>query len=95
MAQQDAFMPVHYSRYVDDILCVFNSFEYVKMFLSFLNNLHLYLMFTYEIGPHKLAFLDIQISLSSYNDFSLITNVYRKPTGTRNVLNFHAVCPWI
>ena len=34
MGQQDVSMPVHYSRYVDDIFCVFNSLEHVKMFLS-------------------------------------------------------------
>ena len=43
----------------------------------------------------KLAFLDTQISLSSNNDLSLITSVYRKPTDTKTIINFHAVCPWI
>ena len=95
MGQQDVFMPVHYSRYVDDIFCVFNSLEYVKMFLSFLNNIHPNLKFTCEIGPQKLAFLDTQISLSSNNDLTLITSVYRKPTDTKTIINFHAVCPWI
>ena len=88
-------MPVHYSRYVDDIFCVFNSLEYVKMFLSFLNNIHPNLKFTCEIGPQKLAFLDTQISLSYNNDLTLITSVYRKPTDTKTIINFHAVCPWI
>ena len=65
------------------------------MFINFLNNLHPNWKFTYEIGPHKLAFLDTQIALSSNNDFSLIMNVYMKPTETTTILNFHAVCPWI
>ena len=95
MAQQDVFMPVHYSRYVDDILCVFNSFEYVKMFLIFLNNMHSNLEFSCEIGTQKLAFLDTQISLSSNNDLSLITSVHRKPADTKTILNFQTVCPWI
>ena len=88
MAQQDVSMPVHYSRYVDDIFCVDNSLEYVRMFLSFLNNIHPNLKFTCEIGPQKLAFLDTQISLSSNNDLSLITSVYRKPTDTKTIINF-------
>ena len=75
MAQQDVSMPVHYSRYVDDIFCVFNSLEYVDLFLSFLNNMHPNLKLTCEIEPHKLAFMDTQISLSSNNDLSLITSV--------------------
>ena len=75
MAQQDVSMPVHYSRYVDDIFCVFNSLEYAKMFLSFLNNIHPNLKSNCEIGPKKLAFLDSQISLSSNNDLSLINYI--------------------
>ena len=95
MTQQDVFIPVHYSRYVDDILCVFNSLEYVEMFLCFLNNIHPNLKFACEIGIQKLAFLDTQISLSSDNDLSLITSVYRKPTDNKTIIDFHAVCPWI
>ena len=90
LTQQHIFMSVCYSRYVYDILCVFNSVEYVKMFFTFLNNLHPNLKFTYEIGPHKLPFLH-----TYNNDFSLITNVYRQPADTKTILNFHAVCPWI
>ena len=88
-------MSVYYSRYVDDIFCVFNSIEYVRMFLIFVNNFHPNLKFTYKIGQHKLPFLETQMSLSSNNDFSLIRNVYRKPTDTKTVLNFHAVRSWI
>ena len=95
MTQQDVSMPVHYCRYVDDIFCVFSSLEYAKMLLRFLSNLHPNLKFNCEIGPHRLAFQDTYISLSSNNDLSLITNVYRKPTDTKNIPNFHAVCPCI
>ena len=95
MAQQDVFMPVHYSRYVDDIFCVYNSLENAKMFLSFLNNNFYNLKLTCEIGTQKLTFLDTKISLSSNNDPSLITSVYRKPTDTKTIINFHEFCPWI
>ena len=95
MAQQDVSMPVHYSRYVDDIFCVFNSLENVEIFLSFLNNMHSNIKFTCKIVPHKLAFLDTQISLSSNNNLSLIKSAHRKPTDTKTIINFHAVCPWI
>ena len=86
---------VHSSRRVDDIFCVFSTLEYVEMFLMLLNSMHPNLKFTCEIGPHKLAFLAILISLSSNNDLSLITSAYRKPTDTITILNFHAACPWI
>ena len=55
MTQQDIFMPVLYSRYVDYIFCVYNCLEYANMFFNFLNNLHPNLKFNYEIGQHKLA----------------------------------------
>ena len=95
MTQQGVFMPVHYSRYVDDIFFVFNALQHAKMFLRFLNNLHHNLKFTCEIGPHELAFLDTHISLCSNNDLCLITNVHRKQTDTKTILHCHAVCPWI
>ena len=53
------------------------------------------LKFTCEIGPHKLAFLDTQISLSANNDLSLTTSVCSNATDTKTIINFHAVCTWI
>ena len=35
MGQHDVFIPVHYSRYVDDIFSVFNSFRICKNVLKF------------------------------------------------------------
>ena len=75
--------------------CVFKSLEYAQMSLGFLKNLHHNFKFAYEIGPRKFAFLDTQISLSSNNDFILITSVYRKPSDSKTIINFHAACPWI
>ena len=88
-------MPSYYSSYVDDKFCVFNSKEYVQMFLGFLNNYHHNLRSTYEIGLHIVAFMDTQISLSSNNDLSLITSVYRKTTDINTMFNFLAVFYWI
>ena len=95
MTQRDIFIPVHYPTCVDEIFCVFISIEYVEMSLGFLNNLHPNMKFSCEVGPHNLTFLDTQISLSSNNDLCIITNVHRKPTDTKTILNFHAVRPWI
>ena len=92
MTQQHTFMLAQYSRNIYDIFSASNSLENVKMLLSFLSNLHPNLKSTYEIEPHKLAFLDTPISLSSDNDISLNINIYRKPTNTKTILKFHAVC---
>ena len=78
MAQQDVFMPMHYSTYEDDIFCVVSSLEYVEMFLSFLIHMLPTLklnLINCETGPQKLAFLDTQISQYSNDDVSLITSV--------------------
>ena len=92
MTPQHISMPVFYSRYVDDIFPVFDIRICTKN-LYFLNNLRPNMKFTYEIGPHDLAFLDILISLSSNNDFSLIRNVCMKQTDTKAIIRFNAVFP--
>ena len=37
--------------------------------------------------------MGVQISSSSNNDLSLITNVHRKPTDTKTILNLDVDCP--
>ena len=56
------FKPITYKRYVDDTFLIFESPSHVSKFLNFLNNKHLNIKFTSEIGNNKcLPFLDISI----------------------------------
>jgi hypothetical protein len=82
-----------YNRYVDDILCGFQSIEQASSFLNFINNAHPNIKFTMETETdNTINFLDISISRSN-NKFH--TNVFRKKSFTGQGLNFYSYCPEI
>ena len=95
MSENSEFLPEKYIRYVDDVFCVFGSMESVGNFLEYLN-LHPNLKLTHELGPKKLAFLDTEIDLDLISS-NFGSQVYRKPTNTKVILNWTAYCPknWI
>ena len=67
-----------YRRYVDDIICSFNSKQDANDFLKFINTQHPNIKFTFEKQKDdKLAFLDILISKTDQN---FCTSVYSKMT---------------
>lgn len=86
----ERFSPQYYYRYVDDVFCVFQNDADVDCFLNFLNCQHTNLNFTVEKGTNRLAFLDTLIQVE---DDDVKSTVYRKPTYTGLMLNFHAYCP--
>ena len=92
MSENLEFLPEKYVRYVDDVFCVFGSMESVGNILEYLNHLHPNLKFTHELGPRKLAFLDTEIDLD-LNSSNFGSQVYRKPTNTKVILNWTAYCP--
>ena len=82
--------PAFYTRYVDDIFCVFRkNADYLK-FLSKLNSLHPNLEFTYELGGDNMPFLNTEVKLSSSG---LESTIFRKHTNTDVVLNYKAIAP--
>ena len=82
--------PVFYTRYVDDIFCVFRkNVDYTK-FLSKLNSLHANLQFTFELGEDRMPFLDTQVKLSSNG---IESTIFRKKTNTDVVLHYDAMVP--
>ena len=82
--------PVFYTRYVDDIFCVFRKDCDYRRFHSKLNALHNNLEFTYEMGGTSMPFLDTSITLKQDG---IRSTVYRKPTNTNVLLNNTAVAP--
>ena len=67
---------VLYRRYVDDIICLFNSESDADKFFVFLNQRHPKTKFTIEKQTeNQLSFLDLLIT-SNENNF--LTSVYRK-----------------
>ena len=82
--------PVFYTRYVDDIFCIFRKGEDFQPFLNKLNNLHPNLAFTHEIGGTSLPFLDINIELKGTE---LHSSIYRKKTDTGVILHYSSTAP--
>ena len=82
--------PTFYRRYVDDVFALFKCEDDVKNFFALLNEAHPNLKFTIETSTTFLPFLDTAISIKS-NQFE--SWVYRKPTNTGVILNYHAVAP--
>ena len=86
--------PKFYRRYVDDIFAVFSCEDDRDAFFQHLNNAHQNLSFTMEkinTSTNSLPFLDVEISITESEEFS--TKVYRKPTNTNVMMNFHATAP--
>lgn len=74
-------------RYVDDTLLLAKS-ESVPDICGALNRIHPNIRVTSEVPTGgKLPFLDIEITPSG-------TTVYRKPSSTEVVANYHSACPW-
>ena len=86
----DTDYPTFYTRYVDDIFCIFNKNSKFEAFLSKLNLLHPNLRFTHEYGGNNMPFLDTRIELSANGPESTI---YRKPTNTNVVMHYDSVAP--
>ena len=79
--------PLFYRRYVDDILCVFNTAGQAQKFLDYLNTKHPNIKFTSEGEKDGvMAFLDVFISRDL--EGNPMTTTYRKPTNTGLLTNF-------
>ena len=82
--------PALYLRYVDDIFAVFEDERDCSEFLNLLNEQHSNIAFTVEKSIISLPLLDTEITIREGN---LESSVWRKPTHTGLLLNYHAVCP--
>ena len=81
----------YYTRYVDDIFCLFEHENQVNKFHRYLSSRHPSISFSKEIeSDSSLSFLDIHVKRGD-DEFS--TSVYRKPTFSGLYLNFGAFAP--
>ena len=87
-------IPHFYTRYVDDIFCIFKNGNDFNDFLSLLNNTHPNLKFTFVKGSSSLPFLDVLVTLPTNSEEKIQTSVFRKPTFTGQLLNFSSICPF-
>ena len=82
--------PALYLRYVDDIFAIFEDEQDCSEFLNLLNQQHSKIAFTLEKSINSLPFLDTEMTI---REGSLESSVWRKPSHTGLLLNYHAVCP--
>ena len=86
--------PIFYKRYVDDIFCLLENEMEAKKFLDYLNKKHPSIKFTMETEVNKcIPFLDVLIT--STNDGTITTSVYRKSTFMGLFLNFVSFTPML
>ena len=86
-----SFSSLSYSRYIDDILCVFSSEVHCNKFLDMINTIHPNLKFTVEKSNNGIPFLVTLVEVDSNSVCH--TSVYRKPAFTSLILNFDSLCP--
>ena len=80
-----------YRRYVDDIICLFNSESDADKFYEFLNKQHPNIKFTFEKQQNnRISFLDILIKNNGEN-FS--TTIFRKTTAIGLFTNYLSFTP--
>ena len=83
-------LPKLYLRYIDDIYAVFQSKSSCSKSLNVRNSQHNDIDFTKEKTTSTLNFLDVEIKM---NDIEYDSCMWRKPTNTGLLLNFHFICP--
>ena len=85
------YRPLHYRRYLDDILVLFNSAEHLKRFHSYLNSCHLNVSFVMESEKdNRMSFLGVNI-IREKDKFT--SSAYCKPTFSGIYTHFDKFLP--
>ena len=89
----DHSKPLFYTRYVDDIFCLFNREDECDVFLDYMNRQHPNIRFTIEkeVGG-RLSFLDVNIDKNQ--GIKPSTSIFRKKTFTGLMMNFLSYNPF-
>jgi hypothetical protein len=83
--------PAFIARLIDDCFFFWDySIEDLDAFTKFLNNCHPSIKFEIISSPHKVHFLDTEVSLINGE---ILTTVYTKPTDTKQYLHFSSCHP--
>ncbi|XP_033120365.1 uncharacterized protein LOC117119643, partial [Anneissia japonica] len=87
----DGTKPDMFKRYIDD--CVGTAwchYDELTNFISYVNDYHPAIKFTHEISATKVAFLDIELSISGN---SISTSIHYKPTDAHTYLTYNSSHP--
>ena len=78
-------------RYLDDVFMILNTQMFnIQEIVSVMNGLHESINFTYETSNSQLPFLDILIIK---NGNQIVTDIYHKPTDTKQYLTYKSCHP--
>jgi hypothetical protein len=81
----------YYTRYVDDILIIYNTeHTTTDTICDYVNTIHPNLIFTPTQEKNKISFLDLLITRKDHN---LDINTHRKPTTTDTTINYYSNHP--
>nr|XP_047128840.1 uncharacterized protein LOC124809161 isoform X1 [Hydra vulgaris]XP_047128841.1 uncharacterized protein LOC124809161 isoform X1 [Hydra vulgaris] len=82
-----------YKRFIDDILIIFTgTTQQTEELTTYANTLHNDIKFTFNTSNDKINFMDITLQINKNNN-TLTSKLYRKPTDTLSLLNFHSNHP--
>jgi hypothetical protein len=84
--------PLAYCRYIDDIFFIWpHGQEHLEQFKTLANSLNANIRLQFETSRQSVAFLDVMVSLSETG--TVTTDLYTKPTDTRQYLHFDSCHP--
>jgi hypothetical protein len=82
-----------YKRFIDDILIIFTgTAQQTEELMTYANNLHNNIKFTFKTSNDKIDFMDITLQINNRNN-TLTSKLYKKPTDTLSLLNFNSNHP--
>lgn len=85
------YIETNFRRYLDDIFLIWHpSFGNIEGFHNLLNSIHPNIQYTISLSDKSMPFLDILVIKDGEN---IITDIYHKPTDTKQYLNFHSCHP--
>jgi hypothetical protein len=81
-----------YKRFIDDILIIFTgTATQTQELMTYANDIHKNIKLTFNTSQDSIDFMDITLQLNKNN--TLHSKLYRKPTDTLALLNFHSNHP--
>ena len=90
--EYSTFIRNNFKRFLDDCFIFWNKTKgNIEEFHKLLNSLDRNIRFTLETSENELPFLDILVTRDTNN--RVITDIYYKPTDTKQYLDFHSCHP--
>ncbi|XP_047141171.1 uncharacterized protein LOC124816160 [Hydra vulgaris] len=81
-----------YKRFIDNVLLIFEgTLSELDELKTYMNSLHKNIKFTFDTSTKSVSFMDLTLTKNENNTIS--STIYKKPTDTLSLLNFHSNHP--